>query len=313
MVFSKCGDYTSLITDQDYYRDIYRPGIGVPEWIFRDDIPKRLAAFLADSSSVRTIYRRNGVEILLCQPFIHDHSKDVVIKISSGRDIFFSALHEYQILNHLQGKEYVVEVKDSFVLPNCREIIILEEPLLPLQKEDWKEPFKVFILGIQLCNIFTDLIKEGITYYDISPENILFRRGSMQPVLSDFNCVVMSNDYPEYVIGTPPYIAPEVLDHGEYGEPAEVYALGVLLGKLLMEKECDYYFPYDDVSTLRAYYDYGNIKPYSVPATSEIDCFFGKYPSLAKAVNKVWEKRFKSFEELKESIIYNELKRFLET
>lgn len=290
-------------------RGLYKPEIEVDEEVCINDIPDCLAGFFADLSSVKCLYRRKGVEIFFCQPPKEVYTEDVVIKISFGKDVILDAIYECLTLRHLQEKAYVVKMHDYYVQPERPQVILLEEPLQPLEKKAWKEPSDVFKLGIQLCDIFADLLREGITYHDISIKNILFRKGSKQPVLSDFNCVTWGSNYPKSVVGTPPYIAPEIFDHREYGEPAEVYALGVLLSKLLMEKEYDYFFPYDDIPTKDPFDECAD-EPCLDSGFSEIDDFFRKYPSLANAVNKDRKKRYMTFEELKKSINNNELRTY---
>ena len=89
-----------------------------------------------------------------------------------------------------------------------------------------------------------------------------------------------------------------------------------MLSRLLLKKIIPWYFPYDDAPTIRPPYDEEdqkvlneNIrKAYEEP--SEIDVFFGTYPSLGRAVNMNQSKRFNSFAEFKESMLKKELKSF---
>ena len=133
----------------------------------------------------------------------------------------------------------------------------------------------------------------------------------MLPVLSDFNCITREriDDPPISVVGTPPYIAPEIMHHLQYNEAAEVYALGVLISKLLMEKDLDYYFPYDDVPTIIPDFFVGNIECQSCER-SEMDTFFENYPSLGNAVNMDSQKRYRTFQEFKEAMLLNELRTY---
>ena len=269
-----------------------------------------MAELFAVPSVLKRIYTRTGVEVFyFCSGDVQ--KKEFVAKISSGENSFKAAVRECEVLHALQGKEYVVKVLESHIFSDSKQVILLEEPLYPLQRSEWRKPHDIFKLGIKLCEIFMDLRSEKIAYHDICIKNIMFRNNSMLPVLSDFNCITREriDDPPISVVGTPPYIAPEIMHHLQYNEAAEVYALGVLISKLLMEKDSDYYFPYDDVPTIIPDFFVGNIECQSCER-SEMDTFFEKYPSLGNAVNMDSQKRYRTFQEFKEAMLLNELRTY---
>lgn len=92
---------------------------------------------------------------------------------------------------------------------------------------------------------------QGIIHRDVKPGNVLLTRdGAVK--LTDFG-IALSRDASSRltargeVVGTPTYVAPEVLARSQWGPPADMYALGVLVYRLLTGQPP---FPYKDLGTL---------------------------------------------------------------
>ena len=256
-------------------------------------VPARFAGYFADPRCLKRIGRSRASFLYRYCP--EADGEAFIIKMSDRKRpwTFWNIESESETLQLLQDMPYVVKLHDSAVSYDCYRACLLEEELEPLSQRDFSDPGKIFALGVKLCEIFTDLRNTGIAYNDISPQNIMFRKDSDYPVLADFNCATPVDKPPVDIVGTPFYIAPEIL-----------------------KKIIPWYFPYDDAPTIRPPYDEEdqkvlneNIrKAYEEP--SEIDVFFGTYPSLGRAVNMNQSKRFNSFAEFKESMLKKELKSF---
>ncbi|XP_022761149.1 phosphoenolpyruvate carboxylase kinase 1-like [Durio zibethinus] len=80
----------------------------------------------------------------------------------------------------------------------------------------------------QLVQALAHIHKLGVVHRDIKPENILFDyKNSVK--LTDFGSAEVEVDVMRGVVGTPYYVAPEVLGGREYGEKVDVWSCGVVL------------------------------------------------------------------------------------
>jgi serine/threonine-protein kinase len=80
--------------------------------------------------------------------------------------------------------------------------------------------------------------KEGIIHRDIKPENILLTTESMRVKLSDFSSakeilVDLGLTPDGYVLGTPHYMAPELMAGAKASPLIDIYSLGILLFEML--------------------------------------------------------------------------------
>lgn len=99
----------------------------------------------------------------------------------------------------------------------------------------------------QMLNAFRSLSKENILHRDLKPSNILFNDSIVK--VADFGfckSLLHNNDLTQTMVGSPIYMAPEVLKGCSYNSKADVWSLGVVL------YECLFGFcPYEDKSIAR--------------------------------------------------------------
>jgi serine/threonine-protein kinase len=81
--------------------------------------------------------------------------------------------------------------------------------------------------------------RSGVVHRDIKPENILIVKGSQIPVITDFgiaNMLSARTDSRAVARGSPLYMAPEQILGEDADARVDVYAAGVLLFRLLVER-----------------------------------------------------------------------------
>ena len=102
--------------------------------------------------------------------------------------------------------------------------VLAEQGPLPVEE--------VRAIGIDLCHALAVVHRHGLVHGDIKPENVMRDHGG-RIVLMDFGATREFIDAPEStVLGTPNYLAPEVLHGGKPTPASDLYALGVLLFRL---------------------------------------------------------------------------------
>lgn len=67
----------------------------------------------------------------------------------------------------------------------------------------------------------------GVTHRDLKPENILMNGD--QVIVADFGFASEYGSLYWSVVGTPSYMAPEIVSGNGYGNAADLWSLGVIL------------------------------------------------------------------------------------
>jgi len=158
-----------------------------------------------------------------------------------GVDCTTEVLHEIALLSICSESNKIVHLKDVF--QNQHEIILVLEyaPGGDFQSvlDDDMVPFEQDVQGFmqQLLEALSYIHERNIAHLDIKPQNIV--------LMSEFpNCeiklcdlevsrVIQDNEEIREIIGTPDYVAPEILAYEPISLSADVWSLGVLAYVLL--------------------------------------------------------------------------------
>jgi hypothetical protein len=138
-----------------------------------------------------------------------------------------------------------VDISDDGLLFQVQELID-GEPLSRLAKRAWS-PGDAARLGAVLCDALAAAHAVGVIHRDVKPENIMLTSSVPGLKLLDFGIAklyaavhggVDAMTRTGMIIGTPAYMAPEqALGEPEVSDRADVYAVGVILFRLLSERQ----------------------------------------------------------------------------
>ncbi|WP_437477886.1 protein kinase [Sorangium sp. So ce1014] len=164
--------------------------------------PRAVARFVAEARAVNRIRQRNIIDIF-----------------------------SFGVLQELQRHYFVMELLDGLTLGElCRRRRRL--------------PFPTIVPILRGIADALDAVHEaGITHRDLKPDNVFLaaeRDGTWFPKLLDFGIAKLADGSEEtstgVVLGTPQYMAPEQARGQRIGPPADIYALGVMIHKMLTGK-----------------------------------------------------------------------------
>ncbi|MGP3927079.1 protein kinase domain-containing protein [Streptomyces sp. 8N616] len=134
------------------------------------------------------------------------------------------------------GHEHVVAVHD--VVEADDQVWIVMEQVTPhsladLLRERGRIPSREAArIGLEVLRALRALHAAGVLHGDVKPHNILFRRDG-RAVLTDFGIAAFEgaagDTSPHVIVGTPQYMAPELLATGSRTPAADLWSLGVTL------------------------------------------------------------------------------------
>ena len=178
--------------------------------------------------------------------------RDVAVKIipvySSGERS--RALREGQIAEGLKHKNIVETLE---VIPGDHEIYLVTEYIRGMPLDEAAKDYGLEEIVDSLAQILEALVYahgQGIIHRDIKPQNALVdARGRVK--LTDFGVAYRAGDTRltrvGFAVGTPGYIAPEILDGADPSALTDIYAVGATARTLLAHQ------PYEPSPRLREF------------------------------------------------------------
>src|SRR5215217_5681154 len=178
--------------------------------------------------------------------------KDVAVKVipvySAGERS--RALREGQIAEGLKHKNIVESLE---VIPGAHEIYLVTEYVRGMPLDEAAKGYDVEEIVDVLSQILEALVYahgHGIIHRDIKPQNALVdARGRVK--LTDFGVAYRAGDTRltrvGFAVGTPGYIAPEILDGADPSALTDIYAVGATARTLLAHQ------PYEPTPRLREF------------------------------------------------------------
>ena len=194
-----------------------------------------------------TVWRARSLKGIL-------RGKDVAVKIipvySEGERS--RALREGQIAEGLRHKN-IVETME--VIPGDHEVYLVTEYVNGMPLDEAAKSYSVDEIVNSLTQILEALVyahAQGIIHRDIKPQNALVdARGRVK--LTDFGVAFRAGDTRltrvGFAVGTPGYIAPEILDGADPTALTDIYAVGATARTLLAHQ------PYEPTPRLREFVD----------------------------------------------------------
>ena len=180
--------------------------------------------------------------------------RDVAVKVipvySAGERS--RALREGQIAEGLRHKNIVETLE---VIPGDHEIYLVTEYVRGMPLDEAAKAYDVDEIVDSLTQILEALVYahgQGIIHRDIKPQNALVdARGRVK--LTDFGVAFRAGDTRltrvGFAVGTPGYIAPEILDGADPTALTDIYAVGATARTLLARQ------PYEPPPRLREFVD----------------------------------------------------------
>lgn len=171
----------------------------------------------------------NPVAVKLLLPHLAK-SKGIVQRFVGERGVLTGIAHP----NLVQVSDLVVEgdtlaiVMDLVDGPDLRSY---------LRKSGTLTPAQIVHLGGGVAAGLAAVHQHGVIHRDVKPENVLLQRGNPPtPKLADFGISFLADpdnaNRSTAVVGTPYYMAPELIDGAAPSVQSDLYALGVMLYEL---------------------------------------------------------------------------------
>ncbi|MBC7253827.1 MAG: serine/threonine protein kinase [Actinobacteria bacterium] len=198
---------------------------------------------------------------------------------------------------------HILTVHD-IILDEDRQYIVMEylegKTMREVLAERRLSPGEVMSIAPMVCEALGYAHRQGIIHRDVKPDNIfVLQNGNIK--LADFGIAKMirmsDRTHTDVILGTPNYIAPEVIQGRPYDHRVDIFALGVTMYEMLSGRR-----PFDAENDFAILYKVVTEEP--VPLSEVVD---GVPPSLVRVVHKALRKdpslRYRDMEEFRADLM----------
>ena len=161
-----------------------------------------------------------------------------ITKFRENKKLEECTVNEINILSNIEAHQHIIRYYDMLKTTNNFYFIYeycnggtLENLLSKEKKLSERDALQIFK---QLMEAFQILNKYNIMHRDMKPDNIFFHNGTIK--LGDFGfCKNLNSaeDMARTMLGSPIYMAPEVLKGEIYSNKADIWSLGVVLYEMV--------------------------------------------------------------------------------
>lgn len=86
----------------------------------------------------------------------------------------------------------------------------------------------------QICAGFSELVRKGVIHRDLKPQNLMLAQGKVK--IGDFGfakCILTQKQLLTSLVGSPIYMAPQILKGEKYTSKCDVWSLGIIFYQFL--------------------------------------------------------------------------------
>lgn len=188
---------------------------------------------------------------------IHFNNQECILKkINLQKVELNEALNEVKIMQKINHPN-IIKYYNHFINEESLDIIMEYASNGNIQNKYIYKNIsnkQIYLFLQQLINAIKYLHSLKIVHGDIKPSNLLLDKNNNLKI-ADFGCSKQINYPINYLIGTPIYMSPELINHNQYYCKNDIWAIGIILYQLIYHK-----LPYQPSNLFHLIYLINNLK-----------------------------------------------------